>query len=310
MVDAKKIILDCDPGRDDAVALMLAHADPRVELVGVSIVGGNLSLESCTNNALDVLKLLESPVKVFPGCDRPLQRPLECAENFHANGIEGLTHDPTLTAESSHGVDFIIDTVLHADPGTITLVATGPLTNLATAVQRSPEIVSRVAEVVLMGGAYNTGNCTPVAEFNIHTDPEAADVVFSQSWPVTMIGLDVTHRALVTTATQSAIAAIPTATATVADQILQAYRQAYKQWSDFDDPPLHDVCAVAYVADPTLFTTAQAPVRIELAGTYTAGMTVVDFRAFPQWPERHTVATGCDATRLFTTLQEALARCP
>ena len=198
----RDIILDCDPGHDDAVAIILAGGNPAIILLGVTTVGGNQTLPKVTRNALATLRVARlDDVAVYPGCDRPLVRSVEVAEDIHGDsGLDGVElPEPTHGPEDTHAVDFIIDTVMNSEPGTITLVPTGPLTNIAMAARKEPRIVERVREVVLMGGGYHEGNWSAVAEFNIKVDPEAAHIVFNEPWPVTMVGLDLTHQALCTT---------------------------------------------------------------------------------------------------------------
>ncbi|WP_418605476.1 nucleoside hydrolase [Georgenia sp. SUBG003] len=197
-----RILLDVDPGHDDALAILAAAGLPGVEIAAITTVGGNQTLEKVTRNALAVATVagLEGVV-VAAGCDRPLVSGavLTDSETHGESGLDGPDLPaPTVALDPRHGVDVIVETVMTADPGTVTLVPTGPLTNVAAAVRREPEIAERVAEVVLMGGGFTKGNVTPAAEFNIYTDPEAAHIVFTAPWRVTMVGLDLTHQALAT----------------------------------------------------------------------------------------------------------------
>jgi len=198
---ARKIILDCDPGHDDAVAMLLAHGSPAIDVVAVTTAAGNQTLEKVTRNALSVATVIGmTDVPIAAGCARPLVRTVEVAESIHGeSGMEGpRLREPTTDLDSRHAVDLIVDTVMAHEPGEITLVPTGALTNIGLAVRKEPRIVGRVREVVLMGGGYHEGNWSPVAEFNIKIDPEAAHIVFNEAWPVTMVGLDLTHQALAT----------------------------------------------------------------------------------------------------------------
>lgn len=207
------IILDCDPGHDDAMAILLALGNPNIELLGVTTVGGNQSLEKVTYNARATLEMARAThIPVHAGCDRPMVRPLEVAASVHGeSGLDGVTlPEPTRPLDEGHAVNWIIDTIMSNEPGTITLVPTGPLTNIAMAVRLEPRIVRRVKEVVLMGGGYHVGNWSAVAEFNIKVDPESAHVVFNEDWPITMVGLDLTHQALCTPEVQAKINAIGT----------------------------------------------------------------------------------------------------
>src|SRR3954454_8476632 len=210
---ARKIILDCDPGHDDAVAMLLAHGSPEIDLVAVTTVAGNQTLDKVTRNALSVATVIGmTDVPIAAGCARPLVRTVEVAESIHGeSGMEGpRLREPTTDLDSRHAVDLIVDTVLAHESGEITLVPTGALTNIALAVRKEPRIVDRVQEVVLMGGGYHVGNWSAVAEFNIKIDPEAAHIVFNEKWPVVMVGLDLTHQALATPDVVAQIEAVGT----------------------------------------------------------------------------------------------------
>ena len=198
---ARRVIIDCDPGQDDAVALLLAFASPELDLLGITTVGGNVPLELTHRNARMMCDLAGSDVPVFAGCDKPMRRPLKTAEYIHGEtGIDGIdVFEPETPLQPQHGVDFIIETLLAADDNSITLVPTGPLSNIGTVIDREPAVLSRIEQIVLMGGAMREGgNRTPSAEFNILVDPEAADVVFRCGRPIVQMGLDVTHQVLST----------------------------------------------------------------------------------------------------------------
>jgi purine nucleosidase len=274
-----KILLDCDPGLDDALAILLAHGDPTIELVAVTCVGGNVALSNTTRNALQLREYLGfEHIPIAAGAGQPLVRVAEDASHVH--GSEGMgavrLPDPTTAAADIHAVDLIIQTLRDA-PGTVHLVATGPLTNIALALQKEPAISEWAASFVIMGGSYTRGNSTPAAEFNVYADPEAAAVVFAGGWDVVMVGLDLTLQAI--------------ATPEVVDRMRQLGRLGEELvvplstfWNDDKDPAwngqaVHDVVAVAYVTHPEFFTTVPAHVEVETAGTFTSGMTVVDFRA-------------------------------
>jgi purine nucleosidase len=272
-----KILLDCDPGLDDALALLLAHGDPMIELVGVTTVGGNVTLANTTKNALELREYLGfSGVPVAAGAAGPLVRDAKNAAQVHGEtGLGDVVLPPaTLPLSDIHAVDFIIDTI-RATPGEIDLVATGPLTNIALALRKDPGIASLVKSFVIMGGSFTRGNTTPAAEFNIYADPDAAAVVFDAGWQVVMVGLDLTLQAIVGEAVIERMAALgPLGTDFVVP--LSTF------WTDPYDPDwqgqaVHDVCAVAYVARPELFASRQARVDVETTGTFTDGMTVVDF---------------------------------
>lgn len=307
----KKIILDCDPGHDDAVALLLAHGNPDIDLLAVTTVVGNQTLEKVTRNALAVGTIAGiTRVPFAAGCARPLVRTIETAPEIHGeSGMDGPElPEPTIELDPRHAVDLIIDTIMAHEPGTITLVPTAGLTNIALAARKEPRIVERVKEVVLMGGGYHTGNWSAVAEFNIIIDPEAAHIVFNEKWPVVMVGLDLTHQALATPEVVSRIAALDTAPARFVRELMDFFAAAYKDAQGFDYPPVHDPCAVAYVIDPSVVKTRKVPVNIELQGTLTLGMTVADFRAPAPKDCTTSVATELDHERFWDLVTDALVR--
>ena len=307
------IILDCDPGHDDAMAILLALGNPNIDLIGVTTVGGNQSLEKVTYNARATLEMAHATnIPVHAGCDRPMIRPLEVAAAVHGEtGLDGVTlPEPTRPLDEGHAVNWIVDTIMSHDPGTITLVPTGPLTNIAMAVRMEPRIVSRVKEVVLMGGGYHVGNWSAVAEFNIKTDPEAAHVVFNEAWPITMVGLDLTHQALCTPEAQAKIDAVGTPLAAFASGLMDFFRKAYQNNQDFIDPPVHDPCTIAYLIDHSVVKTRRCPLDVEIKGDLTLGMTVADLRGpEPSAEECHTqVATKLDFDKFWDLIVDALKR--
>jgi purine nucleosidase len=274
---AATIILDCDPGIDDALAIAFAHGHPGLHLAGITTVAGNVGVAKTTRNALAVGEFVGAEnTPVTPGCATPLLRPALDARTIHGeSGLGGAKlPEPTQKPQQGHAVDYIIDTV-RAAPGEITLVATGPLTNVAMAVRKEPRLTQWVKDFVIMGGSSARGNTTPAAEFNIWADPEAAAAVFGAGWTVTMVGLDVT---LKTGATPEILARMGELGSLGADLLLPALSQ-YRATSQADGPAVHDVCAVVYVAEPRLFGLKQARVEVETAGRLTSGMTVTDFRA-------------------------------
>ncbi|MCI1984830.1 MAG: nucleoside hydrolase [Bifidobacteriaceae bacterium] len=306
---AKKIILDSDPGHDDAVAMLLALGNENIDLLGVTTIGGNQTLHKVTHNALAVLE--EAGIHTVPvsaGCEGPLVRELETAPGVHGDtGLDGVDlPTPTQAVTGKHAVDFIIDTIMDNEPGTITLVPTGPLTNIAMAVRKEPQIVSRVKEVVLMGGGVHVGNWSAVAEFNIKVDPEAAHVVFNAPWPVTMIPLDLTHQALCTPERQRNIESIGTPLSHFVSQLMDYFRKSYAENQGFVDPPVHDPCTVAYLIDPSIMTIKKAPIDIETKGDLTVGMTVADLRA-PAPADCHTqYADHLDVDRFWQLVHDAI----
>jgi purine nucleosidase len=276
----RKIIIDTDPGQDDAVAILLALASPELEVLALTAVAGNVPLALTQRNARIILDLAGKSVPVHAGCDRPMSRKLVTAEHVHGKtGLDGIPlPDPSHPLQDRHAVDFLIDTLRAHAPGTITLCPLGPLTNIATAFQRAPDIIPRVAEIVLMGGGYfEGGNITPAAEFNIYVDPEAADIVFKSGVPLVVMPLDVTHKALTSREWVEEMRSLGTPVG-----------RAVASWTDFFErfdtakygsagAPLHDPCVIAYLVEPALFTGRHINVQIETKGEFTLGMTVADW---------------------------------
>ncbi|MDO4680298.1 MAG: nucleoside hydrolase [Aerococcus sp.] len=306
---ARKIILDCDPGHDDAVAMLLAYGSKEIDLLGVTTVGGNQTLEKVTRNALAIGTV--AGMKDIPfskGVLKPLVKEPQVAAEIHGeSGLEGAElPEPAIQLTGQRAVEFIIDTIMENEPKTVTLVPTGSLTNIALAARLEPRIVDRVKEVVLMGGGYHTGNWSAVAEFNIMVDPEAAHIVFNESWPVTMVGLDLTHQALCTDEVVEHIKGIGTKPAQFVVDLMAFFKKAYQANQAFDFPPVHDPCAVAYVIDPTVMTTERVPVDVEIHGKLTEGMTVADFRE-PRPANMHTqVAVKLDHEKFWNLIYDAL----
>jgi inosine-uridine nucleoside N-ribohydrolase len=273
-----KIILDCDPGHDDAIAILLAAHHPSIELLAITTVAGNQSLEKTTLNALKVCSLANiRNVPVASGIDRPLVRPARHAPEIHGeSGMDGpAIPEPDIELAPRHGVDLVIDLLLGSD-GDITLVPTGPLTNIASAIRREPAILPKIKAISLMGGAIGLGNATPVAEFNIWADPEAAAIVFACGRPITMTPLEVTHQALATDEVLARLRQAGRAVPSFVADLLDFFGSTYRDVFGFPAPPVHDPCAVAAVIDPTLIKTAMARVEIETTGTWTSGRTVCD----------------------------------
>ena len=275
----KKLLLDCDPGLDDALALLLAHGDPGLELVAVTTVGGNVSLANTTRNALELREYIGfTGVPVAAGAAGPLLREAKNAAEVHGVGGLGDVILPaaTLPIEQANAVDVIIET-LRSSPGEIHLVAVGPMTNIALAIRQEPRIVEWAASFVIMGGSYTRGNKTVAAEFNIYADPEAAAIVFAAGWDVVMVGLDLTLQAMVTDTIKQRMLTL----GTLGRELVVPLATF---WNDPQDPnwggqAVHDVCAVAYLSRPELFTAVPARVEVETVGSWTAGITVTDFRS-------------------------------
>ena len=307
---ARKIIIDTDPGQDDAVAILLALASPELEVLGITCVAGNVPLPLTQRNARVICELAgRTEVPVFAGCDRPLQRPLVTAENVHGKtGLDGVTlPDPTMPLQDRHAVDFIIDTLRAEPPGTVTLVPVGPLTNIATAFQRAPDVIGRVQEIVLMGGAYfEVGNVTPAAEFNIYVDPQAADIVFRAGVPLVVMPLDVTHKALTSRARVDAFAALPAPVGPVVASWLDFFERFDIEKYGSQGGPLHDPCTIAYLIDPGMFEGRQINVTIETQSELTMGMTVADWWRVTKRPANALFIRTIDDARYFELLTQRI----
>ncbi|SMR72965.1 purine nucleosidase [Aliiroseovarius halocynthiae] len=309
----RKIIIDTDPGQDDAVAILLALASPEdVDVLGITSVAGNVPLALTTKNARIICELAGKPdTKIFAGCDRPLRRDLVTAEYVHGKtGLDGPDwSEPTMPVQDQHGVDFIIDTLRSEAPGTVTLCPLGPLTNIATAFERAPDIVDRVQEIVLMGGAYfEVGNVTPAAEFNIYVDPQAADIVFRSGVPLVVMPLDVTHKALVTKPRNDAFRALPGAVGHAVAEMTDFFERFDKEKYGSEGAPLHDPTVIAYLIRPDLFTGRNINVQIETQSELTMGMTVADWWGVTDHPPNATFIGDLDADGFFDLLTERIAR--
>jgi purine nucleosidase/pyrimidine-specific ribonucleoside hydrolase len=296
------IILDCDPGHDDAIALLLALASPEVELLGVTTVAGNQTLEMTTANAIRVLDHVgRREIPVAAGAARPLTRELCVAADVHGeSGLDGPTlPPPSRDAGSAHAIDWIAETVL-AHPRPVTLVATGPLTNVGLFLARYPELAGRLERLVLMGGAIGQGNVTPAAEFNVWADPEAASRVFQSDIHLTMVGLDVTHRALLTPTHAQHLSSGGKAGRLVAD-LFGFYARFHRRSYGWDGAPVHDAVALADVVDRTLLTTAHCGVTIDTGPEPSRGRTHVDLDG-RAWVRNCHVAVEIDSDRFLEML--------
>jgi purine nucleosidase len=303
------IVIDCDPGQDDAVALMLALASPELEVLGITTVGGNVPIAYTAANALRIVEFAgRREVPVAAGCDRPLHRELITAAQIHGEfGLQGLDlPTPTTALADGHGVGLLID-MLRQRAG-VTVCALGPLTNVATALAQEPDIRSRIERIVLMGGARQGGNVTPVAEYNIYADPEAAAAVFGSGVPITMLGLDVTHQALVTPARLAALRARGGRAGSAAAALCD-FPHRYRP-ERYGEPglPLHDPCVIAYVLRPDLFGGKDCFVAVETHSTLTRGQTVIDWWGRGGQPPNAHVVEAIDAAGFFELLVSRLAR--
>jgi len=301
-VAVRRILIDTDPGIDDAVAILLALASPELAVEAVVAAAGNLSLAVTGRNARAIVELAgRRDVPVFAGAARPISRAPITAEEVHGEGGLGtlLLPEPTMALQPRNGVDFTIDRLREAPPGGITWCALGPLTNVALALAKAPDIASGVAELVLMGGASRAlGNVTPAAEFNIHADPHAADIVFASGLPITMIPLDVTHQVRSTPQRVAAIAAIGKPAATAVAELIRPGERG--------PTALHDPCVIAYVLAPELFAGSRVNVAIECSSPLTVGMTVVDWRGVSGRPANANVLHTVDPDGFYALLTARL----
>ncbi|MBX3577632.1 MAG: nucleoside hydrolase [Rhizobiaceae bacterium] len=307
-----RIIIDTDPGQDDAVAILLALASPEIEVLGITAVAGNVPLALTEKNARKVCELAGRPdMKVFAGAIRPLVRKLETAEYVHGKtGLDGPElPEPTMPLQDQHAVDFIIKTLMKEKQGTVTLCPLGALTNIALALIREPRIASRVKEIVLMGGGFfEGGNVTPAAEFNIYVDPHAADVVFRSRIPIVMMPLDVTHKALTSPARLAAFRKMGSRVGIATAEMLEFFERFDGEKYGTDGGPLHDPCVIAYLLKPNLFKGRKVNVAIEIGSELTMGMTVVDWWGVTKRPKNATVMRDIDADGFFALLVERLGR--
>jgi inosine-uridine nucleoside N-ribohydrolase len=300
------ILIDCDPGHDDAIALLLALGSPEVELLGVTTVHGNQTLQKTTKNALRVLELAgRSDIPVAAGADRPLRRELHVASHVHGeSGLDGpVLPEPSTAPVAQEAADFLAEKIVDG----AVLVPTGPLTNIALLLARHPDAAAKVSEIVLMGGAIAEGNMTPAAEFNVWADPEAAQAVFHSGIEVTMVGLDVTHRALLTSDDAERLRSTGKIGAFVAD-LVEFFKVYHRETYGWDGAPIHDAVAVAEVVQPGLVTTRLRNVEIETVSDLCRGRTVVDLWRRTGREPNAKVGVGIDSEGFFRLLTERIAR--
>jgi purine nucleosidase len=309
----RKIIIDSDPGQDDAVAILLALASPEeLDVLAITSVAGNVPLSLTTENSLKLVELAGRPeVPVFAGCDRPMARELVTAEYVHGEtGLDGAElPEPTTAVAEGHAVDKIIELVEENEPGVVTLCPLGPLTNVGTALERAPHIAERLDAIVLMGGGFfEGGNTTPAAEFNIYVDPQAADVVFRSGVDLTVLPLDVTHRALILEEHLERFRALGTPVGTAVAGLLDFYERYDIEKYGSEGGPLHDPCVIAYLLKPELFSGRFCNVAVETVSELTMGMTVVDWWGETDREPNATWIREIDAPGFFDLLVDRLAR--
>jgi purine nucleosidase len=311
----RRIIIDTDPGLDDAVAILLAlAATEELEVMGLVAVAGNLPLAQTERNARRVCELAgRRDVPVYAGCARPLLRPLVTAEAIHGESSRDrlLLPEPTMPLQAQHGVDFLIETFRAAEAGTITLCALGPLTNIAVALAKAPEVGGMIGELVVMGGAgFELGNVTPAAEFNIHVDPHAAAIVIDSGIPITMIPLDVTHQLLTTPPRLAALRAIGNRCGSAVAALLDSYERNRSAKFGLRAMALHDPSVIAYLLRPNLYQGREVNVAIETQSSLTMGMTVVDWWGVTGRKANVRFMNTVDADGFYELLTEKLARLP
>ncbi|MEX2519979.1 MAG: nucleoside hydrolase [Paracoccaceae bacterium] len=311
---SRKIIIDTDPGQDDAVALLLAFASPELEVLGVTCVAGNVPLALTTLNARKICELAGRPdMRVFAGADRPLARELVTAEQVHGKtGLDGADlPEPEMALQPGHAVDFIIDTVRAEPDGAITLCPIGPLTNIAIALTRAPEIAARLGGIVLMGGGFfEQGNTTPSAEFNIFVDPEAAAIVLKAGVATTILPIDVTHKVLTSRARIAAFRALKTPVGDAVAGLTDFFERFDMEKYGAEGAPLHDPCVIAWLLKPELFSGRHVNVEVELTSPLTLGATVVDWWRVTDRAPNATFVRDVDAEGFYALLTERLARLP
>jgi purine nucleosidase len=312
MADRQKIIIDTDPGQDDAVAILLALASPELDILGLTIVAGNVPLKLTETNARKICELAGKPeTKVFAGASRPLMRNLVTAEEVHGQtGLNGpALPEPKMPLQEQFAVDFIVETLMAEKSGTVTLCPLGPLTNIALALIREPKIAKRIKQIVLMGGGFfEGGNVTPAAEFNIYVDPHAADVVLKSGIPIVMMPLDVTHKALTKATRVDAFRKLGTKVGIATAEMLEFFERFDEEKYGSDGGPLHDPCVIAYLIKPELFSGRDCNVAVETASELTMGMTVIDWWGVTKRPKNAMVMRDIDHDGFFALLVERLGR--
>lgn len=308
----RKIIIDTDPGQDDAAAIMLALASPELDILGITAVAGNVPLRLTARNARLVAEICgRSDVPIYAGAEAPLARKLVTAEHVHGKtGLDGVDlFEPARPLEPAHAVDFIIETLRNEPAGTVTLCPLGPLTNIATVIERAPGVVARIKEIVLMGGGFfEGGNITPSAEFNIYVDPEAARIVFGAGVPITMMPLDVTHKVLTTKARVERLRANGNRASVVMADMLEFFERYDEHKYGTDGGPLHDPTVIAWLLDPGMFSGRKCNVEIETGSELTLGATVVDWWKVTGRPENALVVRDVDSDRFFDLFIERVGR--
>ena len=307
-MEQKKIILDCDPGHDDAIAIMLAAKSPAIDLLGITVVAGNQTLDKTLINALNVCQFLGLDVPVYKGCGQPMIRDKQViAPDIHGeSGLDGPQFGAlTKKAERQHAVNYIVDTVLASD-GDVTVVTTGPMTNLAMAMRLCPDILPRIREIVVMGGSYQLGNVTPAAEFNVLADADAAHVVFTSGCKITMAGLDVTRKVLCLPSIVERMGRIDNNAAKLFVDLMTFFNKTQKAVFGWDGGPLHDPVTIAYLIDPTVLTTKACFTQIDIRSEQSYGRTNCDLFNMLKKPPNSSVAVDIDVTKFWNIIEAGI----
>ncbi len=306
------IIIDTDPGQDDAIAILLALASPELHVLGITAVAGNVPLQLTHSNIRKVCELVyKTNIKVFAGTDKPMKRNLVTAEYVHGEtGLNGTQlPEPSMPLQSKHAVDFIIDTVQTQPEKSITLCTLGPLSNVGLALEKAPEIAPRIKQLVMMGGGlFEGGNVTPVAEFNIYVDPDAARLVFESGIPIVVMPLDVTHKALTTKKRIEAFRALDSTVGSVSADWLDFFERFDEDKYGTDGGPLHDPNVIAYLLKPELYSGRHINVEIETQSALTLGMTVADYWRVTEKPRNAVWVTDVDADGFFDLILKRFAQ--
>lgn len=307
-IDKEKIVLDCDPGHDDMMAILMAARSPRIEVLGITTVAGNQTLDNTHRNARSICALAAlAGVQVYRGMEGPILRQQVTGRSHGASGLDGASLPESTAPEPGlHAVEYIIDTV-RKHPGAVTLVPTGPLTNVAIALRKAPDLKQKIRRVVCMGGALRLGNITPAAEFNVYADPEAASIVFSAGLDLTIMPLDVTHQVMLTPERVRRIGALGSPAMVTVSLLLEWWLGSYQRNFGLTGAPLHDPCTIAYVTEPSMFEIRRLHVEIDTSPGPCYGRTVGDLAGVTGREPNVAVGLRVDEDRFFALLMETLA---
>ncbi len=306
-MNREKIILDCDPGHDDAVAMMIAAISPKIDLLGITVVAGNQKLEKTVKNALKVCNHLNLNIPVYSGMSRPMIREQVIADDIHGEtGLDGpVFEEVKIEVEKKHAVNFIIDTLMNSEEK-ITLVPTGPLTNIAMAMRFEPRIIEKIKRIILMGGAYQLGNITPAAEFNILADPDAAHVVFTSGIDLTMMGLDLTRQAQATSEVIDKIKSLNNKASELFVDLMEFFASTQKEVFGWPAPPVHDPTTIAYIIDPSCIEVKPMFCEVEIWSERSYGRTLCDYFGILKKKPNVDVAVKLDFDKFWNIIYENL----